>query len=92
MPIIRLINKEKAKGFVCEKKGQEVNWVVFVEWMIRDQLQRIKAFQMTMEGVEVGGVGDAEKEQPKEEAMLKDMWPVCFQKGGQRLSILTLKI
>jgi hypothetical protein len=35
-----------------------------------------------MEGVEVGGVGDAKEEQSKEEAMPKDMLLVCFSKKG----------
>jgi hypothetical protein len=33
-----LINKAKAQGIMYEKKGKQINWCVFVEWMIRDQL------------------------------------------------------
>jgi hypothetical protein len=32
----QMINKVEVQGFVCQKKGKDVNWVVFVEWTIWD--------------------------------------------------------
>jgi hypothetical protein len=37
----RMINKSKARKIVCEQKGWLVNWVVFGEWTIKEQLKRI---------------------------------------------------
>ncbi len=54
LPNTRLINKVEAKGIVCKKKGQEVNWVVFVEWTIRDQLWRLSSLEVGQGVVEVG--------------------------------------
>jgi hypothetical protein len=41
----RMINKMKARGFVCQKKGKDANWVVFVEWTIWDQLWKIQCLE-----------------------------------------------
>ncbi len=36
VPNMCLIKKAEVQGFICEKKGHLVNWVVFVEWTIWD--------------------------------------------------------
>jgi hypothetical protein len=41
----RLINKVEIQRIVCERNGQEVNWAMFVEWTIRDQLRRLNHIQ-----------------------------------------------
>ncbi len=40
-----MINKVKACGIICDRKGKHVNWCIFVEWTIRDQLQRLHALE-----------------------------------------------
>jgi len=32
----RLINKVEARRIVYKRKGQEVNWAMFAQWMIKD--------------------------------------------------------
>jgi hypothetical protein len=48
-----MINKVEVRGFVCENKGHKINWVIFVEWMVHDQLRRLKCLEV----VHVAGSG-----------------------------------
>jgi hypothetical protein len=48
-----MINKVEARGFVCEKKGHKINGVIFVEWMVHDQLRRLQCLEV----VQVAGSG-----------------------------------
>ncbi len=35
-----IINKTEAQGIICEQRGWPVNWAMFGEWTIKDQLRR----------------------------------------------------
>jgi hypothetical protein len=55
-----MINKAEVQGFVCQRKGQDVNWVVFAKGTIHDQLRRIQSLEgsksgRTSEGGKFGG-------------------------------------
>jgi hypothetical protein len=41
-----MINKVEARGFVCVKKGHKSNWVIFVGWMVHDQLRRLQCLEV----------------------------------------------
>lgn len=32
---------------MCEKKGRKINWTIFVEWMVHDQLRRLQCLEAT---------------------------------------------
>jgi hypothetical protein len=36
-----MINKVEARG-----KGHKINWVIFVEWMVHDQLRRLQCLEV----------------------------------------------
>ncbi len=40
-----MINKVEARGLVYEWKGKQVNWCVFGEWTICNQLQRLQSYE-----------------------------------------------
>jgi len=62
MPTMWIINKALAQGIVCERKNHHVDWVVFVEWTIKDQLQRINLFEIGQARTEKGGVEEKDVE------------------------------
>jgi hypothetical protein len=48
------INKVEARGIMCERKGQVINWAVFCDWKIKEQLRRIQLLEVG-KGDKVGG-------------------------------------
>jgi hypothetical protein len=55
-----MINKVEAQGFVYQRKGKDINWVVFAKRMIQDQLKIIQSSKVTRIGNKFGNFNDDE--------------------------------
>ncbi len=65
------MNKAEARGIVCERKGQVIDWAVFCEWTIKEQLQRIQLFEVGKGDKVSGHLGKERKFD--EEAMVTEL-------------------
>jgi hypothetical protein len=61
IPNMHLINKAEARGIMCEKKGQAINWAVFCEWTIKKQLRKIQLFEVGKRDKVGGHLGEETK-------------------------------